>query len=114
MKNSKPGGIIGKIRNYNLHLRITLYVLFWSSIFKLIFFETFLQERYKSFNRFKSRSEPNLSPNYWQRLQSLLVRKVLNQHWKSDFCLFDLILYVPSTIFQLYRDGSSWVEPVLS
>ena len=32
----------------------------------------------------------------------------------SLFCLFDLILYVPSTIFQLYRDGSSWVEPVLS
>ena len=29
-------------------------------------------------------------------------------------CLFDLILYVPSTIFQLFRDGSSWVEPVLS
>ena len=28
--------------------------------------------------------------------------------------LFDLILYLPSTIFQLYRDGSSWVEPVLS
>ena len=28
--------------------------------------------------------------------------------------LFDLILYVPSTIFQLYRDESSWVEPVLS
>ena len=30
------------------------------------------------------------------------------------FVLFDLILYVPPTIFQLYRDGSSWVEPVLS
>ena len=29
-------------------------------------------------------------------------------------CLFDLILYVPSTIFQLNRNGSSWVEPVLS
>ena len=29
-------------------------------------------------------------------------------------CLFNLILYVPSTIFQLNRDGSSWVEPVLS
>ena len=28
--------------------------------------------------------------------------------------LFDLILYVPSTIFQLNRGGSSWVEPVLS
>ena len=27
----------------------------------------------------------------------------------SDVVLFDLILYVPSTIFQLYRDGSSWV-----
>ena len=27
---------------------------------------------------------------------------------------FDLILYVPSTIFQLKKDGSSWVEPVLS
>ena len=31
-----------------------------------------------------------------------------------NVCLFDLILYVPSTIFQLNRDGSSWVEPVLS
>ena len=29
-------------------------------------------------------------------------------------CLFDLILHVPSTIIQLNRDGSSWVEPVLS
>ena len=29
-------------------------------------------------------------------------------------CLFDLSLYVPSTIFQLNRDRSSWVEPVLS
>ena len=29
-------------------------------------------------------------------------------------CLFGMILYVPSTIFQLNRDWSSWVEPVLS
>ena len=29
-------------------------------------------------------------------------------------CLFDLILHVPSTIFQLKQDGSSWFEPVLS
>ena len=29
-------------------------------------------------------------------------------------CLFALILYVPSTIFQFNRDSSSWVEPVLS
>ena len=33
---------------------------------------------------------------------------------KSYFVLFDLILYVPSTIFQLNRNRSSWVEPVLS
>ena len=31
-----------------------------------------------------------------------------------DDLFFDMILYVPSTIFQLNRDGSSWVEPVLS
>ena len=29
-------------------------------------------------------------------------------------CFCDLILYVPSIIFQLNRDWSSWVEPVLS
>ena len=28
--------------------------------------------------------------------------------------LFDLILNVLSTIFQLYWDGYSWVDPVLS
>ena len=50
-------------------------------------------------------------------------RDKLEQRWSKcialkgdyiDFVLLDLILYVPSTIFQLYRDGSSWVEPVLS
>ena len=35
-------------------------------------------------------------------------------HMKRYFvCLFDLILYTPSTIFQLCRDGSSWIEPIL-
>ena len=38
---------------------------------------------------------------------------VIMKELKSFVCLFDLILYVPSTIFQLNRDGSSWVEPVL-
>ena len=28
--------------------------------------------------------------------------------------LFDLILYLPSTIFQLNRDRSTWAEQVLS
>ena len=31
-----------------------------------------------------------------------------------SICLFDLNLYLPSTIFQLDRDRSSWVELVLS
>ena len=36
----------------------------------------------------------------------------INQHlWHVNF---DLIHNVPSTIFQLNSDGSSWVEPVLS
>ena len=33
---------------------------------------------------------------------------------KLCFVLFDLILDFPSTIFQLNRGESSWVEPVLS
>ena len=33
---------------------------------------------------------------------------------RNNELLFDLILYIPSTIFQLNRDGSSWVEPVLN
>ena len=33
---------------------------------------------------------------------------------KVQIIFLDLILYVPSTIFQLYRGGSSWVEQVLS
>ena len=32
--------------------------------------------------------------------------------WGIIVCLFGLILYVQSTIFQLYRDGSSLVEQV--
>ena len=40
----------------------------------------------------------------YQNLRSMII----------GLFLFDLILYVPSTIFQLNRDGSSWVEPVLS
>ena len=35
-------------------------------------------------------------------------------HFALELLNFVLILYVPSTIFQLNRDGSSWVEPVLS
>ena len=54
-----------------------------------IFFQKYFHEQYQSVKRFGSRS-------------CLFV------------CLFELILYVRSTMFQLNRDGSSWVEPVLS
>ena len=32
----------------------------------------------------------------------------------SSLILIDSIIYVPLTSFQIYREGSSWVEPVLS
>ena len=82
---------------------------------------------------------PDLDPNYLQRLsadgKSPLARKELSKNISLDwsyYCnihggkfkiyitvlnfsfLFNLIVYIPSTIFQLNRDGSSWVEPVLS
>ena len=60
----------------------------------------------------------------YQPQQSFMFYNVISVTlWRSSksgdysvliFCLFDLILYVPSTIFQLNRDGSSRVEPVLS
>ena len=46
--------------------------------------------------------QEHLQQNNFQLIHALL------------FFLFDLILYVPSTIFQLNRDGSSRIEPVLS
>ena len=36
------------------------------------------------------------------------------QDWWAEVILFDLILYIPSNIFQLNRVGSSCVDPVLS
>ena len=39
---------------------------------------------------------------------------ILQYFGPSSLILFYLILYVPSTIFQLNRNGSSWVEPVPS
>ena len=51
--------------------------------------------------------------------RSIYVKKVMKLiafifEQPSYFCLFNFTLYVPSTIFQLNRDGSSWVEPVLT
>ena len=57
---------------------------------------------------------------WWSIVFNLLVVRVLvnlenrKTRIKLMFAYFDLIVYVPSTIFQLNRDGSSWIEPVLS
>ena len=48
------------------------------------------------------------------RLQFELLGKHKIRNAFILICFYDLILYVPSTIFQLCRDRSSWVEPVLS
>ena len=42
------------------------------------------------------------------------IKICLIYNFNSKLVLFVLILSVPSTIFQLNRDDSSWVEPVLS
>ena len=50
-------------------------------------------------------------------LESLIWSTGRSQYVPLDglnICMFYLILYVPSAIFQLNRDRSSWVEPVLS
>ena len=47
-------------------------------------------------------------------LEGLNMFHGTNLTLNSFVCLFDLILYVPSTIFQSNRDGSSWIGPVLS
>ena len=39
--------------------------------------------------------------------------KAIRESMRSMYW-YEVILYVPSTIFQLYGDGSSWVERVLS
>ena len=49
---------------------------------------------------------------FWLRYKEMKFQlRAFNR--TPDMFLFGLILYVPSTIFQLDRDGSSWVEPVL-
>ena len=51
----------------------------------------------------------NLVDFHFSQYQKLHCRES-----KLSNLLVCLILYVPSTIFQLNRDGSSWAQPVLS
>ena len=57
------------------------------------------------FNIFANRADPD---------QAALVRAACSVSTMFPYGFVCLILYVPSTILQLNRDGSSWVEPVLS
>ena len=66
---------------------------------------------------YKRQSDFAISRRFY-RHETLHMRKFPSLQYSTTLplhssCLFDLILYVPSTIFQLYRDGSSWLEPVL-
>ena len=73
--------------------------------------------------KFESRLRQNIYSIYWLSLFTIIPLYTLSKisNWSphifyasfESFVLFDLILYVPSTIFQLNRDGSSCVEPVL-
>ena len=38
---------------------------------------------------------------------------IITIDFSNFFFLFDLILYAQSIIFQLWRDGSTWIAPVL-
>ena len=53
----------------------------------------------------------------FQKLKYRQIKKFIDSSLSNVvfiMLLFDLILYVPSTISQLNREGSSWVETVLS
>ena len=52
----------------------------------------------------------------WYATWSCLEKSLIFTLWSQtkDLILFDFILYVPFTSVQLCRDGSSWIEPVLS
>ena len=88
-----------------------------------------LTKQHLEFLRFKGgctgSSEYNLSKCHivWNHMSRLKYNCTLDfssynikvfQLFNYFVCLFDLILYITSTIFHLNRDGSSWVEPVLS
>ena len=102
------------MRVYELPLFLFLYILLLNHHhatihFVLKFLSAFTSPEYTS----------ALQTRFFQVNSLILVYMIyktgyLNTYADEDFCLIDLIIYVPSTIFQLYRDGSSWVEPVLS
>ena len=73
-------------------------ILIWVSA---VVIEAFFAGNYRSVQNFRKSTI-----TIYQFCHVILASKVI-------FFIFDLILYIPSTIFQLYRDRSLWVEPVL-
>ena len=69
--------------------------------FKITFFIKFFHKYYQCVKQFAS-------------IKKMVAKVISRQHREILFVLSDLILYVPSTILELNRDGSSWVKPVLS
>ena len=63
----------------------------------------------------RAKTQINLSQARFLNIWILQVKVLCYRtHLCEGICLFDLTLYVLSTIFQLRRDGSSCVEPVPS
>ena len=57
----------------------------------------------------KKRNIESIDPALVEKLHKAAT--MIQVSYSMLLCLFVLILYVLSTIFQLNRDGSSWVEP---
>ena len=78
---------------------------------------TYSEDRDKT-KRHVDRNKINISPGDIRTVQSsdefCVSRPRTGTVPNTSKNLFDLILYVPSSIFQLNRGGSSWFEPVLS
>ena len=94
----------------NTRKSVVLFLLIKQSLwyFRNLIFDLFwILEAY-----FKTR-EPHCFNGIVTLATRVCKQPIIALYFEFDF-LFNLILYVPSTIFQLYRDGSSWVEPVLS
>ena len=104
-----------------------IFIVWWF-FFKINFFGKFFQKYQQCqtvWIQIRPDRMPYLCPNCLHRLSADNISKqrvnhlkdllsIFHLHCRNRIVLFDLILYVPSTIFQLNRDGSSWVEPVLS
>ena len=87
----------------------------------LIFHDFFRLQIFFKVNFFKNsfrniiRVSNSLDPDYQQTTKFAASKeKESLKLQKRVVFLLDLILYVPSTIFQLCLDRSSWVEHVLS